>query len=142
MKKILVPLLFLAVACSKPVDEPAKSDFVPAVIPQKLEIHDDVIGTGPEAKAGDKLRMDYVGTLQATGEEFDSSKESGQPFEFTLGAGDVIKGWDQGVVGMKVGGKRTLIVPSDLGYGNEGNDKIPPGATLKFEIELLAIVNE
>jgi FKBP-type peptidyl-prolyl cis-trans isomerase len=142
MKKILLALLLAAAACSKPVDEPAKSDFVPAVVPQKLEMHDVVVGTGPEAKNGDKLKMDYVGTLEASGEEFDSSKESGKPFEFTLGAQEVIKGWDQGVLGMKVGGKRTLIVPSDLGYGNEGNEKIPPGATLKFEIELLAIVND
>jgi FKBP-type peptidyl-prolyl cis-trans isomerase FkpA len=139
MKKLFVTLCFLAAACSKPVDEPAKSDFVPVVVPQKLEVHDDVVGSGPEAKNGDKLRMDYVGTLAASGEEFDSSKESGKPFEFTLGAGEVIKGWDQGVLGMKVGGKRTLTVPSDLGYGSEGNEKIPPGATLKFEIELLAI---
>jgi FKBP-type peptidyl-prolyl cis-trans isomerase FkpA len=139
MNKLVLALFLVTLGCSKPVDEPAKSDFVPAVIPQKLEIHDDVVGTGPEVKNGDKVKMDYVGTLVASGEEFDSSKDSGKPFEFTLGAQEVIKGWDQGVLGMHVGGKRTLIVPSDLAYGNEGNDKIPPGATLKFEIELLEI---
>jgi FKBP-type peptidyl-prolyl cis-trans isomerase len=105
----------------------------------KVTIKDVVVGKGKEAKTGDTVSVHYVGTL-TDGKEFDSSKKHGQPFDFQLGAGRVIKGWDQGVVGMKVGGKRKLTIPPELGYGPRGvPGAIPPSATLVFDIELLAI---
>ena len=107
----------------------------------KLEIEDLVVGKGKEAKSGDKVKVHYVGTL-ADGKEFDSSKKHGKPFEFQLGKGNVIKGWDQGVVGMKVGGKRKLTIPPSLAYGARGvPGAIPPNATLTFEVELLGVTS-
>ncbi len=104
-----------------------------------LKIEDLVIGTGAEAKAGDTLRVDYTGWLE-NGVKFDSSLDSGQPIEFILGQGKVIAGWDQGLVGLKVGGKRRLTIPPNLGYGARGaGDSIPPNAALIFEVELLEI---
>ena len=85
----------------------------------ELKIEDSVVGTGEEAISGKTISVHYTGTL-TNGTKFDSSKDRGEPFEFTLGAGQVIKGWDQGFVGMKVGGKRKLIIPSSLGYGEQG----------------------
>lgn len=104
----------------------------------KLQVTDEKIGTGPSAKQGDTVTVNYVGTLN-NGTQFDSSYARHQPFTFTLGAGQVIKGWDLGVVGMKVGGKRKLIIPPDLGYGNAAQGSIPPNSTLIFEIQLLSI---
>ncbi|HSK46668.1 MAG TPA: FKBP-type peptidyl-prolyl cis-trans isomerase [Coriobacteriia bacterium] len=96
-------------------------------------------GTGPAAKDGDTVSVDYTGWL-TNGEKFDSSKDAGQPFSFTIGAGEVISGWDEGVAGMKVGGVRKLTVPPDMGYGPNGYPPvIPPNATLVFEVELLSI---
>ena len=92
------------------------------------------------SKAGDRLSMHYVGTLHADGSEFDSSRGRGDPFVFTLGTGQVIKGWDQGLLNMCEGEKRKLVIPSDLAYGSRGAPpKIPADATLVFEVELLAI---
>lgn len=106
---------------------------------EKLESKDLVVGKGTEAKTGDTVKVHYVGTLP-DGKEFDSSKKHNQPFEFELGAGRVIKGWDQGVAGMKIGGKRKLTVPPSLGYGARGFPPvIPPNATLIFEVELLEV---
>ncbi len=103
-----------------------------------LSITDLVIGEGPEATAGQRVSVNYRGTLE-NGKEFDSSYERG-PFSFPLGAGQVIKGWDEGVAGMKVGGKRKLVIPPELGYGSRGaGGVIPPNATLVFEVELLSI---
>ena len=97
-------------------------------------------GTGRAAKQGDTVRVHYTGTL-LDGTKFDSSRDRDQPFEFALGRGMVIKGWDQGVVGMKKGGVRNLTIPSDLAYGKRGSPpKIPPNAPLKFEVELIEIV--
>jgi FKBP-type peptidyl-prolyl cis-trans isomerase len=105
-----------------------------------LVIEDLVVGQGPAAKAGDTVSVHYTGTL-VSGQKFDSSLDRGAPFSFTLGQGDVIQGWDEGVVGMKVGGKRKLIIPSELAYGAQGaGNVIPPNATLIFEIELLEIL--
>lgn len=108
----------------------------------KVKITDETVGTGDEAVAGKSVTVSYIGTLQ-DGAVFDSTaKEGGQPFVFTLGAGQVIKGWDQGVAGMKVGGKRKLVIPPDLAYGSQGaGSSIPPNATLTFEIELLKVAD-
>jgi FKBP-type peptidyl-prolyl cis-trans isomerase len=104
-----------------------------------LQIEDVVVGTGDEAKAGQKVTVHYRGTL-TNGTEFDASYNRNQPFTFSLGAGEVIKGWDQGVAGMKVGGKRKLTIPPDLGYGARGaGGVIPPNATLVFDVELLKV---
>jgi FKBP-type peptidyl-prolyl cis-trans isomerase len=103
----------------------------------ELVTEDLVVGEGAEAEVGKLLTVDYTGWLE-NGTQFDSSV-GGQPFQFTLGQGKVIKGWDEGLVGMKVGGKRKLIIPSDLAYGDSGSGSIPPNATLTFEVELLAV---
>lgn len=104
-----------------------------------LKIQDLKVGTGSEAKTGYAVSVNYLGTLE-NGTKFDSSYDRGQPFQFMLGAGEVIKGWDIGVAGMKVGGKRKLIIPPALGYGERGaGSMIPPNATLIFEVELLAV---
>jgi FKBP-type peptidyl-prolyl cis-trans isomerase FkpA len=148
MKRLIswsaVCLLVLGSACSKRVAEPG-SDFKPAAAapvdpgPAKLEVKDDVVGNGVEARAGDTVRVHYTGTLMS-GTKFDSSRDRGTPFDFALGNGAVIKGWDQGVVGMKVGGKRRLVIPEALAYGAAGSPpKIPPKAGLKFDIELLDV---
>lgn len=104
----------------------------------KLVIQDEVVGTGAEAVAGKSVTVNYVGTL-TDGTKFDSSYDRNQPFTFTLGAGEVIKGWDQGVAGMKIGGKRKLTIPPSLGYGATGQGPIPPNSTLIFEVELLGV---
>ena len=105
----------------------------------ELQIENLVVGEGQEAKAGDTVSVHYTGWL-TDGTKFDSSVDRGQPFSFNLGAGMVIQGWDQGVAGMKIGGKRKLTIPSHLGYGDRGaGGVIPPGATLVFEVELLGI---
>lgn len=97
-------------------------------------------GTGPEAKAGDKVTVQYVGVGYDSEEEFDSSWSRNEPFSFTLGAGEVIKGWDQGVEGMKVGGRRELLIPGNLAYGPEGSPpSIGPNETLIFMIDLLSV---
>ena len=105
-----------------------------------LKYVDEIVGDGDVAKAGDNVSVHYTGTL-ANGKKFDSSVDRGQPFKFPLGQGRVIKGWDEGVVGMKVGGKRKLTIPGDMAYGKRGSPpKIPPDATLVFDIELIEIV--
>jgi peptidylprolyl isomerase len=107
--------------------------------PKKLVKEDIVVGKGAAAKKGDHLTMQYVGVSWSTGEQFDASWDNGQPFEFDLGTGGVIKGWDQGIVGMKPGGRRKLIIPPDLGYGAQGNGGIAPNETLVFIVDLIAI---
>lgn len=105
-----------------------------------FQIKDTKLGTGESAKVGDKLRVNYTGKL-ADGSVFDTSKKEGRsPFEFILGAGEVIKGWDQGLVSMKVGGVRTLTIPPELAYGEAGAGPIPPNSTLTFDVELIEIV--
>ena len=108
--------------------------------PTKLETKEIIVGTGPEAKAGDSVTVNYVGVLYHGGKEFDASWKRKEPFAFTLGKGQVIKGWDQGVAGMKVGGRRELIIPSELAYGKTGSPPtIPANAPLVFVVDLLAV---
>ena len=139
---LLVPALVLS-SCSKAPPEPA-SDYKPTEAPplppgpDKLEKVDEKVGDGPEAKVGDKVKVHYTGTLM-NGKQFDSSVGK-EPFSFEIGKGGVIKGWDEGVPGMRVGGQRKLTIPWQLAYGENGSgDKIPPKAALKFDIELLGI---
>ena len=107
--------------------------------PSGLKYVDQVVGTGEVAVSGKTASVHYTGWLE-NGKKFDSSVDRGQPFSFPLGSGRVIKGWDEGVQGMKVGGKRKLTIPSDLGYGSRGaGGVIPPNATLIFDVELLGV---
>ena len=112
-------------------------------LPSGLQYHDEVVGTGPQPNAGQTVNVHYTGWLYnggTKGAKFDSSRDRGKPFSFQLGEGRVIAGWDQGVATMHVGGKRTLIIPPDLGYGARGaGGVIPPSATLMFDVELLSI---
>src|SRR5438105_11623166 len=104
------------------------------------QIDDLKVGTGPAAKAGDTVSVHYVGTL-TNGTKFDSSRDRGQPFSFTLGQGRVIKGWDVGVAGMQVGGRRELTIPAEEAYGSRGaGSTIPPNAALVFDVEMIKIV--
>lgn len=138
-----------SVDINQPLQEASLSDNIESVdtntlgaettMNDKLEIVDEVVGTGTEAVAGKSVTVNYAGTL-TNGTKFDSSLDPGRtPFVFKLGAGEVIAGWDQGVVGMKVGGKRKLTVPPSLGYGSADLGVIPPNSTLIFEVELLKV---
>ena len=149
MKKHLTTLLPLALllsatlavtACGKRPTAPGSDNVT------KLQITDVKVGTGAVAIQDRLVRVHYTGWLyngtkpDHRGAKFDSSRDRGQPFEFRLGIGQVIDGWDQGIAGMKVGGKRTLIIPAKLGYGTRGAGRdIPPNAALVFDVELLAV---
>ncbi|MCG6149896.1 FKBP-type peptidyl-prolyl cis-trans isomerase [Leptospira levettii] len=122
---LLISIMFLLVL---PIAS-AEKDF---------QIIDLVIGKGDEAFSGSYVTVHYVGKLQ-NGTKFDSSRDRNRPFEFNLGAGEVVKGWDKGIKGMRVGGKRKLIIPPELGYGSKRVGNIPPDSTLIFEVELLKI---
>jgi len=148
MKNLLaiLSILFIAVALTGCTSESAKSDQPKEATVSstnvgsnsELKIEDIKVGDGVEATSGKSVSVHYTGTLE-NGTKFDSSRDRG-PFEFNLGAGEVIKGWDQGVVGMKVGGVRKLTIPSELGYGARGaGGVIPPNATLIFDVELLEV---
>ncbi|CAN1724733.1 Peptidyl-prolyl cis-trans isomerase [Hyphomicrobium sp. 1Nfss2.1] len=125
------------------VSTPTLAQGAPTVTDSGLILADSKVGTGTEAKAGKLCVMHYTGWLYnngTKGTKFDSSVDRGEPFSFRLGEGQVIKGWDEGVAGMKVGGKRTLIIPAALGYGARGaGGVIPPNATLMFDVELLDV---
>lgn len=105
--------------------------------PTELVTKDIVTGEGTAAKAGDNLSMHYLGALFEDGEQFEASWDGGEPFSFTLGAGNVIPGWDEGIEGMKPGGRRLLVIPPDQAYGETGQGGIPPNATLIFVVDLL-----
>ncbi len=108
--------------------------------PKVLIVQDLIVGTGAEAKSGDSVTVQYVGVLFANGKEFDSSWKNDEPFTFDLGSGGVIAGWDQGVEGMKVGGRRRLIIPAELGYGATGSPPtIPANAALVFDVDLVSV---
>ena len=146
---ILFAVLSIAAACgndSKPNSSsapstagPMKVTGQPTTTASGLQYWDLVVGTGPSAVPGSTVKVHYSGFL-TTGGKFDSSRDRGEPFSFPLGAGQVIKGWDEGVAGMKVGGQRQLRIPPQLGYGATGaGGAIPPNATLIFDVELLGV---
>ncbi len=144
MLKFAIATLALAfLLASAPAQNPGGPTKVagkPTKQPDGLEYWDIKEGTGPAAKKGDKVKVHYTGWL-TDGKKFDSSVDRNDPFIFALGAGQVIKGWDEGVAGMKVGGKRQLRIPPELGYGSRGaaGGLIPPNATLIFDVDLLGI---
>jgi FKBP-type peptidyl-prolyl cis-trans isomerase len=120
--------------------QPGHASAAPQKLPTELTMTDTVVGTGAEAKAGQQVTVNYVGMLP-DGTVFDASSKHGQAFTFALGAGQVIKGWDEGVQGMKMGEVRKLTIPPGLGYGDRDLGRIPPNSTLHFEIELLGVVD-
>src|SRR4051794_14089254 len=133
---VMLVLVLGCVGCSAPAPAGPGKEIT---MPDGLKYTDDQVGTGAEAAAGKTAVVHYTGWL-LDGTKFDSSRDRNQPFSFALGRGQVIKGWDEGVVGMKVGGKRTLTIPPELGYGARGaGGVIPPNATLKFEVELVDV---
>jgi FKBP-type peptidyl-prolyl cis-trans isomerase len=146
MKLIPVSAAAAALVVFSLVAPPAVAQGAPgkmSELPSGLKYTDTTVGTGAEATKGHKVSVHYTGWLYnngAKGAKFDSSLDRGQPFAFALGAGQVIRGWDEGVAGMKVGGTRTLVIPPDLGYGARGaGGVIPPNATLMFDVELLGV---
>jgi FKBP-type peptidyl-prolyl cis-trans isomerase len=149
VKKLLIAVLVCAaVACGRDKSTAEFQEGAPMADSgiKDLQIQEVTAGTGAEARAGRPVRVHYTGWLYDAskadhrGNKFDSSKDHGEPFEFNLGAREVIPGWDQGVAGMKVGGKRVLTIPPHLGYGARGaGGVIPPNATLVFEVELLDV---
>ena len=139
----LVAALTGAIVAGAPTAALAQAAGATVTTPSGLKITDTVVGTGATPKPGQICVMHYTGWLYqngAKGQKFDSSVDRGQPFEFQIGRGMVIKGWDEGVGTMKVGGKRTLIIPPELGYGARGaSGAIPPNATLIFDVELIGV---
>jgi peptidylprolyl isomerase len=122
------------------MSEKPEIDFPEGPPPSELEVTDVLAGDGAEAAPGRTAVVHYVGVAYSSGEEFDASWNRGEPFAFPLGAGRVIAGWDQGVVGMKVGGRRRLVIPPDLGYGDRGaGSAIAPGETLIFVVDLIDV---
>ena len=136
----LLVLAAVAAACSQSAPSGGGGSGQQVTTPSGLKYTDLVVGSGAEAKSGQTAVVHYTGWLM-DGKKFDSSKDRGQPFSFPIGQRRVIRGWDEGVAGMKVGGKRELVIPPDLGYGAQGAGQglIPPNATLKFEVELLEV---
>ncbi|MFB6526173.1 MULTISPECIES: FKBP-type peptidyl-prolyl cis-trans isomerase [unclassified Streptomyces] len=124
------------------MSEPTKPriDVPEGAPPTELTVRDLVVGDGPEAKPGNVVQVHYVGVTFASGKEFDASWDRGQPFKFAVGGGRVIKGWDRGIRGMRVGGRREIIVPPRLGYGKQSpSPLIPAGSTLVFVVDLLTV---
>ena len=115
-------------------------DFPGGEPPIELQMTDDIVGDGPEARAGSTVSAHYVGVAFSSGEEFDASWNRGEPLQFRLGAGQVISGWDRGIEGMRVGGRRTLVIPPQLAYGDRGaGSAIAPGETLIFVVDLVGV---
>ena len=140
----IVGILVVKEAVKKPTSTDASASTTASGAPQsgktnaKVKIEDITVGEGREVKSGDTVVMNYKGTL-TDGTQFDSSYDRGEPFATQIGVGQVIQGWDQGIPGMKVGGKRRLTIPPELGYGAANVGTIPPNSTLIFEVELLEI---
>jgi len=142
VKKLLLALLLVGCqSASAPPAQPIPPPSASAIKTSSgLSYEEPKVGTGAEATKGKQVAVHYTGWLQSTGAEFDSSRKRGQPFEFKLGAGNVILGWDEGVAGMKVGGQRRLFIPPELGYGSRGAGGVIPGnATLVFDVELMGV---
>ena len=143
LRFVCVTLALAIIAAGTPLDRSAVAANEVIEMPDGLKYTDTKIGDGAEATRGKKVSVHYTGWLYnngTKGAKFDSSLDRGQPFQFALGAHQVIAGWDEGVAGMKVGGKRTLIIPPELGYGARGaGGVIPPNATLMFDVELLGV---
>lgn len=135
---LVVGALFVLVRSTKPSPTPQVGGVETQNMETELKIEDIKVGTGKEAVAGKTIAVHYTGTLE-NGAKFDSSVDRGQPFTFSLGAGDVIEGWDKGIVGMKEGGKRKLTIPPSMGYGNQAVGEIPANSTLIFEVDLLKV---
>lgn len=136
---LVLGLAVFVSGCGKREELPAGPGMKMDVAVDEFVSTDIKVGDGAEAKDGSVVRVHYTGTLKS-GKKFDSSRDRDEPFEFTIGSGQVIKGWDKGVVGMKVGGQRKLTIPFDLAYGKEGKPPdIPPRATLIFDIELIEV---
>lgn len=125
-------------AATTPATAPAVDTTAMTKTPSGLWYEDLEVGPGVAASSGDTVTVDYTGWI-LNGAKFDSSVDRGETYSFTLGAGRVIRGWDEGVVGMKVGGKRRLVIPPDLAYGAQGRPGIPPNSTLVFDVELLGV---
>lgn len=139
----ILGLLIVTAACSGASEgdkaERLRKNVEASAAITSLQVTDTKVGTGAEAVPGRKVKVHYTGTL-LDGLKFDSSRDHGEPFEFTLGEHEVIDGWDEGIKGMHVGGVRQLVIPASMGYGTHGNgDNIPPNAALKFEVELLEV---
>jgi FKBP-type peptidyl-prolyl cis-trans isomerase len=143
LRRIVPALLVTLVAAmtfGQVKDGPPKIEGKPTTTPSGLKYWDVQKGTGAVAVSGMRVKVHYTGWLASNGKKFDSSVDRNQPFQFPLGAGRVIKGWDEGVKGMHVGGKRRLEIPPDLGYGSQGAPgAIPPNSTLIFDVELLDV---
>jgi peptidylprolyl isomerase len=142
LHRVFISAIFLTLA-ALPLASLSSQAASEVTMPNGLRIIDTKVGTGPVPHAGQTVTVNYTGWLYVNGKKgkkFDSSLDRGEPFSFPLGQGQVIKGWDEGVATMHVGGKRTLIIPPDLGYGASGaGSDIPPGATLIFDIDLLSV---
>jgi len=139
MRTLALTIAILTLMISAGAQTPTKVTGEPTKTPSGLEYWDIKVGTGAEAKPGHTVKVDYTGWL-TNGKKFDSSVGTGRPFQFMLGAGQVIKGWDEGVAGMKVGGKRQLRIPPDLAYGAKGYPPvIPANSTLVFDVQLLDV---
>lgn len=136
---IIIAIVGAGIYILFPKNNPVETQATPTPTAQpNMKIETLKPGEGPGAKAGDKVTVNYVGTL-TNGTKFDSSIDRGQPFSFTLGQNSVIQGWEMGILGMKVGEKRKLTIPPELGYGSQANGPIPANSTLIFEVDMLSI---
>jgi FKBP-type peptidyl-prolyl cis-trans isomerase len=143
MRTLLLALALLA-ACPRPARPPAADEGWAQVDQHRttesgLQIADLYVGDGAEAVVGRSVEVHYTGWLRATGARFDSSRDRGVPLELLLGEGRVIRGWEEGLLGMRQGGKRQLVIPPELGYGDRDLGVIPPGSTLVFDVELVSV---